>query len=162
MVLTRERPDYLSKLLEPYRHATSGAATTDAVMAADPLYSLLMQEPEAQPQHRGGGGAPVGSGSLFELFWPGNDPVGGHSGHLHVAAQRIVPLLKNIQGMGFDVGEHPKFGGVDPVHTQGSHHYRRQAGDINWNAPSSGRASRFKNEAQALNWLARWIQKRRG
>ena len=52
------------------------------------------------------------------------------------AAQRyadggLVSFGRRIQGMGYQVGEHPLFGGVDPVHTKGSWHYKAGAIDVN-------------------------------
>lgn len=44
----------------------------------------------------------------------------------------IVSVGRAIQGMGYSVGEHPAFGGVAPVHTDGSYHYRNRAIDVNW------------------------------
>ena len=43
-----------------------------------------------------------------------------------------------LQKMGFDVAENPHFGGVSPVHTDGSYHYLGRAFDFNW--PSGGAA----------------------
>jgi hypothetical protein len=34
--------------------------------------------------------------------------------------------------MGFQVGEHPAFGGVSPVHAPNSWHYKGRAIDVNW------------------------------
>jgi hypothetical protein len=43
----------------------------------------------------------------------------------------IVAFGRRLQREGYSVGEHPAFGGVAPVHTAGSYHYRNQALDIN-------------------------------
>lgn len=43
----------------------------------------------------------------------------------------IVQLGLMLQRMGYQVGEHPRFGGVAPVHTAGSYHYRGRAIDVN-------------------------------
>lgn len=86
----------------------------------------------------GGGGVPglKGKGSgVFELFydpqggWKYGKPIGaigGHSDHVHVAAgpKTIVALGKLAQEMGLHVGENPHFGGVAPVHTTNSFHYK--------------------------------------
>lgn len=58
----------------------------------------------------------------------------------------IVGLGRQLQSMGFSVGEHPAFGGVAPVHTQGSYHYQGRALDINADSHPWG-------EARALDWL---------
>jgi len=49
----------------------------------------------------------------------------------------IVALGRFMQGAGFQVGEHPAFGGVAPVHTPGSWHYRNGAIDVNCGAGQS-------------------------
>jgi hypothetical protein len=49
----------------------------------------------------------------------------------------IVALGRFLQGAGFQVGEHPAFGGVAPVHTDGSWHYRNGAIDVNFGAGQS-------------------------
>ncbi len=49
----------------------------------------------------------------------------------------IVALGRFLQGFGFQVGEHPAFGGVAPVHTTGSWHYRNGAIDVNFGAGQS-------------------------
>ncbi len=49
----------------------------------------------------------------------------------------IVALGSFLQAHGFQVGEHPAFGGVAPVHTDGSWHYRSGAIDVNFGAGES-------------------------
>jgi hypothetical protein len=128
------------------------------------LLSLLASQPaNSQPMSGGPQGGPGGgpgkggwpnlSISDWELLHgPG---VPGHTGHLHFAADKgIVKLGKRLQSLGFDVGEHPKFGGVAPVHTEGSHHYNRDAIDVNYRG-----GGRWGNEAQALAWLKRKLSK---
>jgi TP901 family phage tail tape measure protein len=76
-------------------------------------------------------------GGIVELLHPGNDPA--HSDHLHVAmstVDAIVALGRRLQKMGWIVGEHPAFGGVAPVHTDGSYHYSGRAIDVNWPTPA--------------------------
>ena len=78
------------------------------------------------------------SGGIVELLHPGNDA--DHHDHLHVATatvDAIVALGRRLQKMGWLVGEHPAFGGVDAVHTHGSYHYSGRAIDVNW--PYAGR-----------------------
>lgn len=84
-------------------------------------------------------------GPLFELFWQGQgginvdngNPVpqgfvSGHTDHVHVAAKPgdVVRLGKLAQRMGLHVGENPHFGGVNPVHVNGSFHYKNEAIDV--------------------------------
>lgn len=88
----------------------------------------------ASPKASGSGGS-----ELLELFWQGPGGinvkhgrkvpqgfVSGHTDHVHVAAgpKTTVALGKLAQSMGLHVGENPHFGGVAPVHVQGSYHYR--------------------------------------
>lgn len=91
---------------------------------------------------KGGG---VG-GQLKELFWQGAGGinvkngqqvpqgfVSGHQDHVHVAAgPRSVVELGRIARDKFKlrVGENPHYGGVNPVHTKTSYHYRGQAIDV--------------------------------
>ena len=121
---------------------------------------------------RGGGGGGGGGGSLalpggstsdLEIIYGGNafNPTSSdasHPSHLHFALPGgpIKKALRRIDRMpGFEVGEHPAFGGVAPVHTEGSHHYNADAGDINYVG-----GGRFKNEARALDWLEGMLAKR--
>lgn len=50
------------------------------------------------------------------------------------ASRQIVQLGKMAQHMGLSVGEHPKFGGVAPVHVDNSYHYSRRAIDVSGDA----------------------------
>lgn len=155
--------DVLEKLLEPYRSAIAGSPSTPSVLKADAVYGTLFpalddlaRNPSSQLR-----AAPSGNGSLLELFYGGNkfnpssvDPT--HQGHLHVAKQKgIVKLGRYLQSLGFDVGEHPAFGGVAPVHTTNSHHYDADALDINYAG-----GGRWKDEAHALNWLEKYLARR--
>jgi hypothetical protein len=54
------------------------------------------------------------------------------------AAGGIVALGQQLQREGYEVGEHPAFGGVAPVHTDGSYHYSAQAIDVNDDSPPFG------------------------
>lgn len=45
---------------------------------------------------------------------------------------RLIQLGHLLQSMGFTVGEHPDFGGVNPVHVADSWHYKTGAIDVNW------------------------------
>jgi TP901 family phage tail tape measure protein len=47
----------------------------------------------------------------------------------------IVALGHQLQQQGYEVGEHPAFGGVHPVHAPNSYHYRGMAIDVNDDAP---------------------------
>jgi hypothetical protein len=96
----------------------------------------------------GGGGVPKSGSQIKELFWQGKGGidikngkrvpqgfVSGHTDHVHVAAgpKTTVRLGKLAQSMGLHVGENPHFGGVHPVHVQGSNHYKGEAIDVSGN-----------------------------
>lgn len=137
------------------RHGTdsilfrSGLLTTSAPSESDFMSSTMTSK--LIPGHAGhvvtkprGGGVHI-RGPLFELFWQGAkgidvkngqlEPQGfvsGHTDHVHVAAGRttIVELGRLAKRLGLRVGENPHFGGVHPVHVEGSYHYRDQAIDV--------------------------------
>jgi hypothetical protein len=52
--------------------------------------------------------------------------------------RNIVDLGRQLQSQGYVVGEHPAFGGVAPVHTANSYHYRGMAIDVNADAMPGG------------------------
>lgn len=98
----------------------------------------------------GGGGSRKGlkgdfGGPLLELFYNGPGGVNvdngkrvkrgfvsGHTDHVHVAAgpKTVRTLAKLAEDMGLTVRELAPYDKVDPVHTNGSYHYRNQAADI--------------------------------
>ena len=97
----------------------------------------------------------VGGGDVEVLY---GKNVAGHEGHLHLAAENgLKKLGRVLERKGFDVGEHPAFGGVDPVHTNGSHHYDGNAFDVNYNG-----GGRWDSEPEALRWLKRKLRRRFG
>jgi hypothetical protein len=57
----------------------------------------------------------------------------------------IVRIGKMAQKMGLNVGENPKFGGVAPVHTEGSYHYSGRAIDV------SGDPNKMKKFARRVD-----------
>jgi hypothetical protein len=71
-------------------------------------------------------GKTVNGQQVFNTVWA------GHATHVHVAAgpKTVVVLGRLAQRMGLQVGENPHFGGVDPVHVQGSYHYKGEAIDV--------------------------------
>lgn len=107
---------------------------------------------QSQAKGEGGGGkssrkdagGPIG-GPLLEMFYNGPGGVNvdngkrvkrgfvsGHTNHVHVAAgpKTTRTLAKLAQDMGLTVRELEPYDKVDPVHTGGSYHYRKQAADI--------------------------------
>jgi hypothetical protein len=93
-------------------------------------------------------GQTVDGPSFYSGVWA------GHANHVHAAAgpKTIVRLGKLAQSMGLHVGENPHFGGVTPVHVQGSNHYKGEAIDV------SGDPAKMRQFAKAV---ARY-QRRRG
>lgn len=56
-------------------------------------------------------------------------------------------VATHARALGLRVGEHPDFGGVDPVHVQGSYHYKGRAIDV---SGDTNRLSRFANQMDRL------------
>ena len=54
------------------------------------------------------------------------------------ASGGLVAFGKKLQEMGFNVSENPAFGGVHPVHTKNSWHYRNGAIDVNYDGHGQG------------------------
>ena len=115
-----------------------------AQIGQDKLPSLTTSTTTTRAGGRAGG-VPKSGSQIKELFWQGPGGidikngkrvpqgfVSGHTDHVHVAAgpKTVVRLGKLAQQMGLHVGENPHFGGVDPVHTQGSYHYKNEAIDV--------------------------------
>ena len=71
----------------------------------------------------------------------------------------IVALGKWLREKGFDVGQHPAFGGVARVHMPTSLHYVGQALDVNADGMAGGEAAAFDRLAPALidaGWATIW------
>ena len=71
----------------------------------------------------------------------------------------IVALGNWLRSKGFDVGQHPAFGGVARVHMPTSLHYVGQALDVNADGMSGGEAAAFDRLAPALikaGWATIW------
>jgi TP901 family phage tail tape measure protein len=68
-----------------------------------------------------------------------------------VSGGDIVEVGHSLQGLGYEVSEHPAFGGVHPVHTAGSDHNSGHAIDVNDDAAPRGHGS---SEMSSLDWLA--------
>jgi hypothetical protein len=121
-----------------------GFRTQNTSTLADTLKAISDIKGERAPSSPGGGGGgedvdiPSGGGKakgLAELFY---DPmggwdngkqigaIGGHSDHVHIGGQpeTVLSLARAAEKMGLAVRENKKFDPVDPVHTQGSWHYR--------------------------------------
>lgn len=163
----------LEKLLAPYAAATSGQATPLDYLQQDPVYGTLFPSVSGVPndktgQGRAGIGGKVDVSGLEEIIFGGNrlnpssaDP--SHPSHLHAGGNNILPLLRWIDNLpGFEVGENKHFGGVAPVHTDNSWHYRNRKGQVRADKQGVGAGDinyvgggRFKNENRALTWLER-------
>lgn len=97
---------------------------------------------------------------VYELFY---DPqggwkygqsigaIGGHSDHVHVAADktRVVRIGRQARKMGLHVGENPSYGGVAPVHTTNSFHYKGEAIDVS-------------GSPEKMAAFAKWVRKKYG
>lgn len=125
----RDRPDALLQL---------AASVTPTEVKAAPK-KITVGTPK-----RSGGGRP---GQIKELFydpqgaWKNGSklgsPIGGHSDHVHVAAdrRRVEYLGRVAQRMGLHVGEQDKFGGrPSSGHAPNSWHYSGQAIDVSGDA----------------------------
>jgi hypothetical protein len=84
-------------------------------------------------------GQVVNGPQVYSAVWA------GHADHVHVAAgpKTIVRLGKLAQGLGLHVGENPNFGGVTPVHVQGSYHYKGEAIDVSGDPTAMKRYARL-------------------
>ena len=61
-------------------------------------------------------------------------PIGGHSDHVHVSQsdpQAMLAAIQLAQQLGLAARENPYVDPVDPVHTDGSYHYRNFPGTYN-------------------------------
>ena len=134
-----------------------GAAPPEQDRPGSLLMSLIESQNMAQPQARGPSPNALQGGGLFELIYGGNkfnpsSADASHQSHLHVAGNKMGKLGRYLQSLGFNVGENPKFGGVAPVHTDNSYHYKGKALDVNY-----GGGGRWDSEAQALSWLEKYL-----
>lgn len=101
--------------------------------------------------------AATGQGNLNTLFSRVKTPhylaSGGFAGEpQHFAGGGVVEAGRRLRAMGYAVGEHPAFGGVAPVHTQNSYHYRGLAIDVNADNFPGG-------EGPALDKAAAWLRR---
>ena len=167
----------MSELITPQGY-TPVQTSAPAEPTADPLASALQRISEENVPKitstttttgggGGRGGAPAKGSQIKELFWQGPGGinlkdgqrvpqgfVSGHADHVHVAAgpKTTDRFGRLAQEMGLRVSENPDFGGVDPVHTGGSYHYKDQAIDV------SGDVAKMRKFAKRV---ARY-QRRRG
>lgn len=137
--------------LIPWASRAQGLLAGDGIHATGEGYRararLIARQLGWTPQQQagpsaGGSASPSGRvrGTLQEMFYRGpgginvdagrrvgRDFVDGHETHVHVGGdgRSMVELGKMAQGMGLTVRENPAFDPVDPVHTDGSYHYRR-------------------------------------
>jgi hypothetical protein len=71
----------------------------------------------------------------------------------------IVELGRQLQRQGYQVGEHPAFGGVQGRHAPNSYHYRAQALDINADGRPGGEArwlDRLAAQLRGSGWHILW------
>ena len=119
----RQRPDALGTLI--------ASGTTAPVAAEAPARKVKKAKSSASPK------------SVYELFY---DPqggwkfggriaaIGGHSDHVHVAAdrKRVIYIGRQAQKMGLRVSEQSAFSGSKPTggHAPNSYHYKDEAIDV--------------------------------
>lgn len=123
----------LEKLLAPYAAATSGQATGLDYLKQDPVYGTLFPTVTAEPNRNRRGAGPA-------------------------TATGLISLAKQLEGMGFDVGELEGFQGegqINSGHATNSQHFSGDAADVNYRG-----GGRWDSEGQALNWLAKYLKKR--
>lgn len=80
--------------------------------------------------------------------------MGFAQGGINDKASKLVSFGRYLRKTGWTVGEHPAFGGVAPVHTSGSWHYRGGAIDVNW-LPGQSAAEMRKIDALVASGLPR-------
>jgi hypothetical protein len=115
------------------------AAQAKQLKDVPPVVKRTTERIPGAPTSRGGDTGATGGGErvgeLAELFY---DPqggwkhgqkipaIGGHSDHVHVAGgpRTMLAAGKLAERMGLAVRENPAWDPVDPVHTQGSYHYK--------------------------------------
>jgi hypothetical protein len=128
-----------------------GAPTGDSVPALLERGEYVLNRQAVKKVGRGAldqlnfAGAPrFQGGGIVELLHPFNDPAGhgGSNSHLHIAmtnVERLIALGRKLQRLGWLVGEHPAFGGIQGRHAPGGYHYRPggQAIDVNWPDPGA-------------------------
>lgn len=147
---------YLTQRGRPGALAALGSGLSDLQSPAAPTTSTAPSSPVS---------APTGSANILELFWQGPGGinvkdgkrvpqgfVSGHDRHVHAAApteKEVLRLAKIAQQMGLKVGEHPKFGGVAPVHVKNSNHYSNRAIDV------TGDPAKLKAFAHRIAAMAR-------
>ena len=139
----RQRPDALTTLL-----SSAQAPVSEGVVApVTKVKAAPRKKSNASPK------------SVYELFY---DPqggwkfggrinaIGGHGGHVHVAAdaRRVTYIGKQARKMGLNVGEHKAFSGSTPTggHATNSYHYKNEAIDV---SGSSDKMAAF----------ARWVRR---
>lgn len=153
-----------SILGQSYDYITNpGAPAQPMAGGLDAILAALQQSKAPRGGGMGRGSLPATPGSIDELLWQVPD----HYDHLHLGdadlpLQRIARKLTN---KGLTVSELEGFGGQGPItsgHATNSMHYSGNALDANWNNPSSGFASRFNNETDALDWVYRWLSRKYG
>lgn len=132
-------------LLNTAEPARSDFITTTQVQVPQERTNATQHPSQAPSGDIRAGHTPGIGGTLNELFYNGPGGVNvknggrvgtgfvsGHTDHVHVAAgpRSIQRLAKIAQQMGLTVRELAPFDQVDPVHVQGSYHYRKRAADI--------------------------------
>ena len=123
----------------PVGQVAAGALNLTA-SAAERFLAKAKQVSEKKKAAAAGGGFPTGG------------PAGSWAEALAKASgSGIVKVGHALQAFGYEVGEHPAFGGVHPVHVSGSAHYAGRAIDVNHDARG--------NELSALDLISKKLRK---
>lgn len=122
-------------------------------------------EPGPGPSHDAGAGDvgleeliydPMGQSIFDGTVKPG--AYGGHSDHLHYANDNpaaVLAAIRRAQALRLRVGENPYTDRVDPVHTEGSWHYKTFRG--RYGGRRLGEAADISGNPAALKKLYRWL-----
>ncbi len=96
----------------------------------------------------------LGQQAMHQVYEGGKDYLRKHL--KTVTGGDIVGVGHSLQRLGYEISEHPAFGGVHPVHVSGSDHYSGHAIDVNDDAAPFGHGA---SEMASLDWLAPQLDK---
>jgi Phage tail lysozyme len=145
----------------PHEVKRIGRSALEAANAAIPRFATggSLTEPQLQgpePLRRGGQGAIRATFKAAQRYIEKHRPTGGigATGPVPKDFKELLGKWKPnhprwdvwqvgllLQKMGYAVGENPHFGGVQPVHTDGSYHYSGRALDVNADGAPGGEAA---------------------
>jgi hypothetical protein len=150
-------------LVDWIKNRKKGASVVDLANAMSAARGTTTAVPTTQgtapkaPKSKKSSGSP---NKIYELFYDPQggwkmgsklaQPIGGHGGHVHVAAdgRRIKWIGKQAQKMGLRVGENKSFSGSTPTggHATNSYHYKNEAIDVS-------------GDSQKMADFTRWVRR---